>query len=91
MSFFQGQARSRVHPQIKNHYVNTLFNFEDMYIIYINIGSKNFNSYLKYLKVLYNTKNYINHKNTISVHNDFPNTFLAAQMRSISLAHSSVF
>ena len=62
-----------------------------MYIIYINIGSKNFNSYLKYLKVLYNTKNYINHKNTISVHNDFPNTFLDAQMRSISLAHSSVF
>ena len=36
---------------------------------------------------LYNIKNYLNHKKyNHCVNNDFPNTFLAAQMRSITLA-----
>ena len=30
-------------------------------------------------------------KNTITVNNDFPNTFLAAQMRSITLAGTPEF
>ena len=55
-----------------------------MYIIYGNIWSKN--------QVLYNIKNYINHKNNNHcVNNDFANTFLAAQMRSVTLAGSLEF
>ena len=43
------------------------------------------------LLALYNIKNYTNHKNTITVNNGFPDTFLAAQMLSITLAGSPVF
>ena len=42
--------------------------------------------------IIYKKKNYINHKNTISVPITIPqNTFLAAQMRSIILAGSPEF
>ena len=45
------------------------------------------------IKALYNFKNYINHKkkNNHCVKNDFPNTCLAVQMRSITLAGSPEF
>ena len=42
--------------------------------------------------MLYNIKKYINHINGITMSiNDFPITFLAAQMRSVTLAGSLVF
>ena len=55
-----------------------------MYIIYRNIWSKN--------QALYNIKISINNKNSSHcVNNDFTNTFLAAQMRSLTLAGSPEF
>ena len=54
-----------------------------MYIIHRNIRSKN--------QAIYNIKSSINHKNTVTVNNDFPITFLAAQMRSITLAGGPEF
>ena len=53
-------------------------------MIYRNTCSKNY--------ALYNIKNYINYKNSNDcVNNDFANTFLAAQMRLMTLAGSPEF
>ena len=55
-----------------------------MYIIYTNIWSKNY--------ALYNIKNSINNKSSNHcVNNDFTNTFLVAQMQSLTLAGSPEF
>ena len=62
---------------------NILFNFKNMYVIYRKMFEVRIKHYIK-IRIIFILKKII----TVSIYNDFPNTFLAALMRSRTLAGS---
>ena len=62
---------------------NILFNFKNMYVIYRKMFEVRIKHYIK-IRIIFILKKIT----TVSIYNDFPNTFLAALMRSRTLAGS---